>query len=237
MKLLENLQFSKKEALNLLISTTIMGFIFSYRKWYSLSTKGGISRSLGNLLISIILVGFSFLIHELIHKIFALKYDCKAEYRLLPKFLLFSLAITLLSGGRILFAIPGFVAISSAYFTRLGYKSSDITLEEEGKISMVGPLSSLALAFLFKLSEPLLSKNIANLGVTINTWLAFLNSLPIPPLDGSRVLMFSRIVYIILISSTFLALVFLNFLPSLVALGLIIGLVGFLFIWGNLKGI
>lgn len=236
MGLFERLNIKRGEVLNLAISILVVGFIFSYRMWYSFSTPQGVRKSLNNLLTSIIIVGFSLSTHHLAHKLLARRHEGRSEYKLLPRFLLISLAVTFLTNGVVLLAIPGYIVVSTAYSKKLGYKWGSISIEEEGKIALIGPFINLALAFLFKILSPLLNPGIADLGITINTWLAFLNSLPIPPLDGSKVLMFSRILYIGLIASTFLSLAFLKLLSPLVVIILISLLLIFLFIWGNLKG-
>jgi len=67
-------------------------------------------------------------------------------------------------------------------------------------VSLAGPLSNLVLAFLFGLGLRLLSMShsfgsvrlvieMIWYGMTINIALAFFNLLPIPPLDGSKILM------------------------------------------------
>jgi Zn-dependent protease len=50
-----------------------------------------------------------------------------------------------------------------------------------GKIALAGPLTNIILAYLFLFFNFDFLK-------TVNAWIAFFNLLPIPPLDGSKVL-------------------------------------------------
>jgi Zn-dependent protease len=64
-----------------------------------------------------------------------------------------------------------------------------VTKEENGKISLAGPLTNLALAILFTplVFIPALSE-VGLVGVQVNLFLGAFNLIPIFPLDGSKVL-------------------------------------------------
>ncbi|MEM3555658.1 MAG: site-2 protease family protein [Candidatus Micrarchaeia archaeon] len=139
--------------------------------------------------IILLTVGVGFVAHELAHRFVANHYGARAFYRAWPEGLFFMLAFALISGGRFLFAAPGAVYIYSYYLSR----------RENGIISLAGPLTNflLAIFFLFlsvgiSLKETpraeMLAQSLLVFGTYINLYLAFFNLLPIPPLDGSKVI-------------------------------------------------
>lgn len=138
--------------------------------------------------IVLITVGFGFIAHELAHRFTANHYGAKAFYKAWPEGLLFMLAVSVISGGRFLFAAPGAVYIYSYYLGR----------RENGIISLSGPLTNFLIAIIFLFISvavglwgtpraELLGSLFLYFGVYTNLYLAFFNLLPIPPLDGSKV--------------------------------------------------
>jgi Zn-dependent protease len=138
--------------------------------------------------IILVTVGVGFVAHELMHKFVANHYGAKAFYKAWPEGLLLMFAVSLITGGRFLFAAPGAVYIYSYYLGR----------RENGIISLAGPLTNFVLAIVFLLvsvavglgdtpNATMLADSLFYFGVGVNLQLAFFNLLPIPPLDGSKV--------------------------------------------------
>ncbi|MFH1285384.1 MAG: site-2 protease family protein [Candidatus Micrarchaeota archaeon] len=131
--------------------------------------------------IFLLTVGIGFILHELAHKYVAIRYGAQATYRAWPFGLGFMLLISIFG---MVFAAPGAVYVFSPYLTR----------RENGIISLAGPMTNLALAFLFyagAISFGGTLGNILGFGASVNLFLGFFNMLPIPPLDGSKVLSWS----------------------------------------------
>lgn len=216
---------TRAELRDVIISIAVLGFIFSFKNWPT------IEHGLKNMMGAMIIAGISFLVQQLAHKLSAEKYNCYAEYVLWPKCLLFTIVLIFLTNGNIMLAAPGFVAISTAYFTRLGFKYTQITQEEFGKIAATGPLANMGLAMIFKIFSPI-NPIVINQAITINCWMALSNMLPIPPLPGSRVLSWSRIAWPIMQITPIILLLLLpnyNIFISLVAiipLAIVIFLIG-----------
>ncbi len=167
--------FTLKEIGSLILSVFVLGVLFSFN-----DPK--------NFLQNTLIVGISFIAHELAHKFMAEHYDCKAEYVIWPRGILMSLLLGLLSGGTFIFAAVGYVMISSFYKVRLGYHYTELTLEEIGKINLAGPLTNAVLAVIFM--------PFSIYGSFLNFVLAMFNLLPFPPLDGSKIFMWSRIAWL-----------------------------------------
>jgi Zn-dependent protease len=131
---------------------------------------------LGLLPASLVTAGLGFLLHEMAHKVTAIRYGQVAEFRADYGMLFLAVAGAL---AGFLFAAPGAV-----------YHQGRATLRENGLISLAGPLTNVALGMAFFPLELLLGGtlgNVAALGVRINFLLAGFNMIPFGPLDGNTV--------------------------------------------------
>ena len=73
-----------------------------------------------------------FFAHEMVHKTVAENYGYKSYYQMWTQGLLLALIVGVVSSGRFLFAAPGAVMI----------QAKDATVEQNGKISISGPLTN-----------------------------------------------------------------------------------------------
>ena len=147
-----------------------------------------------------------FLLHELAHKWMAQQYGCWAEYRGNKNGLYFALAM---SAFGFLLAAPGAVMVSGR-----------ITDRQNGIIAAVGPLTNIAIAivalpiyiFTVGLDSPIsLLGELARFIIIINLILGGFNMIPVQPLDGSKVIMWSKLAYLGIIAAIFaLAMVYWN---------------------------
>jgi len=133
----------------------------------------------GNIFLVFVTVIVAFLLHELAHKFAAMKFNAIAFFKLWPEGLLLGF-ITLLLPFR--FVAPGAVVIYPYRYGRWGYREMHLTPNESGIIAAVGPIVNIFFAFVFGLIPG------AGFVARINSYLAFFNLLPIPPLDGNKVL-------------------------------------------------
>jgi Zn-dependent protease len=131
--------------------------------------------------VSALSVGTAFLLHELAHKIVAQRYGCYAEFRAYFPGLFLAIFFSFFG---FVFAAPGAVFI-------LGY----LTREQNGKIAAAGPLTNLLIA---GISLPFIQNPVIGKIFIINSWLALFNLLPLPPLDGSKVIGWSLRTYILI---------------------------------------
>lgn len=166
--------FSKEEIKDIAIAVLVLTYIF----WFVLLNR---QLTIFAVSLSFFTVVISFLFHELAHKFVARKLGFAAAFKMFPSGLLFAI---IFSFARIIIAAPGAVVIYPYRFGRWGYKISRLTLKEEGLISFVGPAVNIIFAAIFKI----ISGDVASFLAAVNALLAFFNLLPIPPLDGSKVL-------------------------------------------------
>lgn len=140
-------------------------------------------------------VGMGFLLHELAHKLLALRYGCRAEFRSFDLMLVLAVAMSFFG---FIFAAPGAVFIEGR-----------VNVRKNGIISAVGPLTNMVLALLFFSASVALSLFSAALGEVmfygsiINSWLAIFNLLPFANLDGTKVLKWSKAAYFSMLGLSF----------------------------------
>jgi len=185
-------RFSGRELRDLLAAWLALGVAFA------LFFAGGGARAVAGLLgggfaaplvASLLTAGVGFLLHELAHKVVAVRFGQVAEFRA-DYGMLFLAVMSALLG--FIFAAPGAV-----------HHRGRISEREHGLIALAGPATNLALAALFvpvavaaaALDAPLLGL-IGGRGIGINLFLAAFNMLPIGSLDGRTVVGWSTAVYL-----------------------------------------
>jgi Zn-dependent protease len=133
-----------------------------------------------------------FLPHEFMHKALAQKYGLFAEFRIIPSYALLTLITTIFPVFRI-FA-PGAVFIAG-----------QTSPERYGKTAAAGPATNVvigaALLGLFLLF-PSLSIYLV-IGIFLCGWIALFNLFPVPPLDGEKIIHWSRTVFFVLFVCAF----------------------------------
>jgi Zn-dependent protease len=135
------------------------------------------------LLISMTTVGVGFLLHELAHKVVAVRFGQIAAFR--ADYTMLALAVGAAFAGFI-FAAPGAV-----------YHRGYLTERENGLIAIAGPATNVALvvAFLPLAFVDGIVGQAGQLGVIINAFLAAFNMIPFGPLDGRKVIAWSKAVF------------------------------------------
>jgi Zn-dependent protease len=158
-----------------------LAFTIYFLGGFSISSKFLIS-----FVISLFIVGTAFVLHELGHKFVAQHYGCFAEFRSFNAMLWFALIASFFG---IIFAAPGAVMISGP----LGQRRNGI-------ISAFGPGTNILLSLMFLVLYSITNSTIINAvfayGASINIWLAIFNLLPIPMLDGKKVWVWNKAVYV-----------------------------------------
>ena len=139
--------------------------------------------------ISLVTVGIAFILHEMAHKFTAIRYGFWAEFRKNNVMHLFDVILAATVG--VVFAAPGATVIYTNPAEGRG-----ISREQNGMISIAGPLVNLVLcipfAGLFLLGGGLahtanLFTIVGLIGVQVNAMIATFNMLPVSVLDGKKV--------------------------------------------------
>jgi Zn-dependent protease len=205
-------KFSVNEIRDLFISFLIISLAFS------LLYSGLDYVSLTDILPMVMVgVGLGFILHEIAHKLTAMRYGYWAEYKTWTPGLFIALISSLFG---FIFAAPGAVHIYGQYMTD----------KEDGIISISGPITNIILSLIFLAialiltgSYPeLLNRFIeapywiivlfttCTLGFSINAFLALFNLLPISILDGAKLFRWDPFIWLVTFAAAGI-LVFLSF--------------------------
>lgn len=185
------MQVTKQELLHIFIAWLVISLAFAWRGFSAFSLF------LSYVPIILVATGTGFIIHELAHKFTAIYYGCKARFFMWPSGLFFAVILSLATGGSFVFAAPGAVYIWGKHTSR----------RENGIISLAGPLSNLLIAIVFLglvigLVGVVTNKFVLSLLYTVmnvNLFLGLFNLLPVPPLDGYKVIRWSIPVWAIML--------------------------------------
>jgi Zn-dependent protease len=182
--------FTAREVRDILISMLVIAVIFAY-----LINGRNINENLIVLVPALLIsVGLGFVLHELAHKFVAVRYGFFAEFKMWLEGLILALAMAFLIG--FVFVAPGAVYIHGEHISR----------EQNGKISIAGPVVNILLALFFLGLTPFITKNPSDIwgfvyanivvyGFIINSILAAFNLLPLGIFDGAKVLRWNPIIW------------------------------------------
>ena len=182
--------FTNKELRDLIIAIIILSIIFSFPDFS------------GFFLVSILMVSFSYFVRELMHKFIARKFGCMSTFKLWPPGILIGVMSILLKyfGGffaerNIVFAAPGFAEIMPYRFGRMGFKVARVTPKDLGLIALAGTGINVFFAVFFKIFPQGIFQTLSQ----YNGLIALFNLLPISPLDGSKIFLWSMMTWLFLV--------------------------------------
>jgi len=181
-------RFNREEVRDILVSMVVIAGVFAY-----VFSGKNIQTALVLLPATLITVGLGFVLHEIAHKLMAIRYGFWAEYRLWLEGLLLAL-VTAYFG--FVFAAPGAVYIHGNYIER----------DVNGKISLAGPLTNIILAIMFLMVSTVLPSpinQVAFLGYAVNSFLAPFNLIPLAVLDGAKVFRWNPLIWLLAAAAAF----------------------------------
>jgi Zn-dependent protease len=192
---------SSKELVDLFAAWLGVSFAFYLAFSAASLSNASLEYILLTLSVPLLVVGSSFVLHELLHKFTAQRYGFWSEFR--ANYVTLGLSILFAYVTHIVFAAPGATMIYGP----------QITKRQNGIISAAGPLLNLALGGLYLLLYLLtppggLLSYVGIYGFAINIWLSAFNLLPIGPLDGRKVLDWGVLQYVAIATVPFVAAVY-----------------------------
>lgn len=193
----------KKESKHILIAIIILTIVFGFN---DNKPSFVLSQWFLNLIIVFVLVTITILVHMLGYKLAGMYFNCpvifeiwnfknvyNTQKRLIKKIKVFfngpfiAILLTLITTGKFYFAAISTFSIK--HTERIERKFSRVTEYETALIALIGLVINLILLFIFK------GFNIEK-GILINTYFILLNLLPISSLDGAKILLGSKTLYI-----------------------------------------
>ncbi|WP_416839736.1 metalloprotease [Haloferax sp. DFSO52] len=195
-----NISFSSRELRDLAVAWLALGVAFAIffagggQRAIAALTSGTFGLAL---VVSLLTAGVGFLLHEVAHKVVAVRFGQVAEFR--ADFGMLGIAIMSALVGFI-FAAPGAV-----------YHRGMLTKREHGLIALAGPVTNLLLLVAFAplfVAGIILQSDILALigsrGLVINAFLAAFNMLPFASLDGRTVKAWSTPVFAVVLALSIL---------------------------------
>jgi Zn-dependent protease len=160
---------------------------------------------------SLVIVFFSFFLHEMGHKFAARRLGCIATYKIWPIGVLIGLVSIVFGaiGAGIVFIAVGAVEIMPYSFGRWGFKVVRLGQREMGLISLAGVGLNVFFAVFFKLFPGMIFQKLSY----FNGLFAIFNLIPFPPLDGAKIFMWKEWLW--------LFMVFVSVLSVLSSIGII----------------
>ncbi len=184
-------RFSKTEIRDIFISIVVLSIAFtllfrngSIFDFFELRLGEGMGY-VGLFGMCLLLVVMSFLFHEFGHKFMAQRYGLWSEFRMWPIGLVLTLVTSLIG---FLFASPGAVMIAG-----------NMDKKMNGMVSIAGPAVNIVLCVIGIIGW--LATNGTDFVIffymltSLNAWLAIFNLIPVPPLDGSKIIYWNLIVW------------------------------------------
>jgi len=184
-------RFSKTEIRDIFISIVVLSIAFtllfrngSIFDFFELRLGEGMGY-VGLFGMCLLLVVMSFLFHEFGHKFMAQRYGLWSEFRMWPIGLVLTLVTSLIG---FLFASPGAVMIAG-----------NMDKKMNGMVSIAGPAVNIVLCVIGIIGW--LATNGTDFVIffymltSLNAWLAIFNLIPVPPLDGSKIIYWNLFVW------------------------------------------
>jgi Zn-dependent protease len=204
-------RFSKTEIRDILIAILVLSVAFtmlfrngSIHDFFELRLGEGMGY-VGLFGMCLLLVIMSFLFHEFGHKFMAQKYGLWSEFRMWPVGLVLTLVTSLIG---FLFASPGAVMIAG-----------NMDKKMNGMVSIAGPAVNMVLCAIGIIGW--LATNGTDLVIffymltSLNAWLAIFNLIPVPPLDGSKIISWNLVIWGVAIGIAVAMFILMRFvLPS-----------------------
>lgn len=176
--------FRKKEWGSLVISVLVVSAAFAVQ-----------NISLNFFFQCFLIVILSYLIHEILHSVVAKSEGIYSRCDLWPIGIIVTLASGILSGGLAVLPLPTIIRLKESETERWRKETFEMAPWDIGLTSIVGPLSNLVLATIFFALFKFYGLTLFRLGALINSWIAFANLIPWPPIDGSKIMSWDRWVW------------------------------------------
>jgi Zn-dependent protease len=197
---------AKKEVTPLLIGGVVLGFLFGYDDGQA---TFDVTFWLTNLLTVTIIALLALTIYHLAHKAMAKKLGCdatlniwgmtkatlekKSYVRGMPIGVIIPIFCIILTQGIVKVAAITTTTIKAHPHKRSGREYQRLTEFDQARIALAGPLTAIFLALMVKVIFP--ENPVANMFILINLHLSLFNMIPLPTLDGMKIMFGAPFLY------------------------------------------
>ncbi len=195
--------FTPTEITGFLVSILVASFVYSFDHWGSPSFD--FTQGLENWLSGIVLFTFIIFIHHGAQRITALNYGFRPEHNTWWYGLVGSLLLCVLTNGWLKWYAFSGTLIQVLPTQRLGRFRYGPNVQSFANVAAMGPVANVCAAAFVKTLSWIIPIPLwfVDEWFTQNLLFAAWNMLPIPPLDGSRMLYASRLFYIFVFGALF----------------------------------
>lgn len=195
-------RFNKVEYREFWIAAIILGIVFSWSQWGKIEFDFWVG--LGNLVIAFIIAIIAIYVHHMGQRLYAVHKGFQVEHKVWWYGAGLALLVAIFSNGNFVL-----LAVSGTYMTilavhRLGKYSYGPNVKDFAMIALAGPAANIIVAGLMKSLQlfvlPLPAVFVDQFFIFNLTFAAW-NLLPIPPLDGSRIVFASRLLYALVVGA------------------------------------
>lgn len=221
--------FSHVERSQFLLGVLALALVYSWDRWGGLQFD--LVFGLKNFARALILIAITLYVHHAAQRIMALRNGLKAEQQVWWYGVIVGLMLAIVSSGAIKLLAVSSTLASILPVHRLGAFRYGPNMSVIAKICLAGPLGNVLFASIVAIVDIFAASSLLRELIVLNLVFAWWNMLPIPPLDGAKVLFWSRAVYSLLFAglSAYLALLlWFGFSSILLSVALAVGIAIFL---------
>jgi len=192
-------KFTKDEWIGIFITVLVFGFIISFKEWGP-GDQFDLTYGLKNLFSAILISFVIVVLHHMAQRIAGLSCGMRGEHKIWWVGIGLGIVLAIVSRGNIWFLAASGVYFHHLQMHRLGYWRYGIGMKGVGGSTFAGPCAVIILVTFIKSLElyvpfiplnPLMVQKMFIIGWGFALW----NLIPIPPLDGSRIMFSSRLAY------------------------------------------
>jgi len=186
-------KFNPQELRALIISIIAIAFVISFKEWGT--TKFDFGAGIYNWFNAILIVALSMLIHDAGQRIWALAIGYRLEFKMWSFGLLAALIVAFISNGSLWIIVPSGFMLHHLAGHRLGFFRYGINYFGQAMVAFAGALFTLMLIIFLKVLSAFFPNPLLQKAIFFNVIYVIISLFPIPPLDGSKILFGSRMLY------------------------------------------
>ena len=222
--------FNKLETREFFLVVLFFALILSFDDWGI--EKFNLVAGFKNFFIAFCIVAVSVFLHHAVQRCAALYFGYRPEQRIWWLGILISLILLIFSNGKVMVFAGCYIMTHMLTSQRIGKHRYGPSIRTLGYIAMFGPLANFLFAGILHTINLSLNSPVLTTMVGFNILFAIYNIIPIPPLDGAKMLFASRLAYAFFFAAVagYLALVYALGVSILFALfvAILCGIIGWI---------